>query len=189
MPPLRLSRRITAAGPSDPLGRYFSQRQPPPAAVPLVPRLRTPPPRPSTTRSAARRPVSGSTSSAAAASRPSPCSPSTRFRPSPPPSSLISSDFAAYEWGAQGFDVTGSDIAWNGSIDRLERAGPELRIGHCPMNIQREGGKRVPSALVVSSAIPDDNVEIRHAYSAGVPVYCDLDLAKFVDVEFVWSNW
>lgn len=73
-------------------------------------------------------------------------------------------------------------------MDRLERAGAELRVGHSPMNIQREGGRRVPSALVVSSAIPGDNVEIRHADSAGIPVY-DLDLAKFVFLEFVWSNW
>ncbi|XP_062120331.1 uncharacterized protein LOC133834672 isoform X2 [Humulus lupulus] len=71
----------------------------------------------------------------------------------------------------QGYEVSGSDLEWNSFMDRLQEAGVRLYIGHSVSNLQRNNSSRLPSAVVISSAIPQKNVEILHAKSIGVPVY------------------
>ncbi|KAJ0042864.1 hypothetical protein Pint_17530 [Pistacia integerrima] len=82
----------------------------------------------------------------------------------------------------QGFEVSGSDMMWSSYMDGLQAAGACLHIGHSISNIQRNNESRFPDALVISSAIPQDNVEILHAKSVGVPVYKrDYWLAKLTE--------
>lgn len=70
----------------------------------------------------------------------------------------------------QGFEVSGSDIVWSSYMDGLQEAGAHLNIGHSVSSLKGIKGSRLPDAMVVSSAIPQDNVEILHANAAGVPV-------------------
>lgn len=55
-------------------------------------------------------------------------------------------------------------------MDRLQEAGARLCTGHSVSNVQRRIGSRLPNAVVISSAVPQNNVEILHAKSVGVPV-------------------
>ncbi|KAF4400265.1 hypothetical protein G4B88_019474 [Cannabis sativa] len=71
----------------------------------------------------------------------------------------------------QGYEVSGSDLVWSRFMDKLQEAGVRLHICHSVSNLQRHNGSRLPSAVVISSAIPQNNVEILHAKSTGVPVY------------------
>ncbi|KAL5567920.1 hypothetical protein UlMin_024495 [Ulmus minor] len=71
----------------------------------------------------------------------------------------------------QGYEVSGSDIEWNSSMDRLQEAGARLHIGHSVTNMQGNTSSRLPNAVVISSAIPQNNMEILYAKSVGVPVY------------------
>ncbi|XP_009377604.2 UDP-N-acetylmuramate--L-alanine ligase-like [Pyrus x bretschneideri] len=71
----------------------------------------------------------------------------------------------------QGYEVSGSDIVWSSFMDGLQEAGAFLYIGHSVTNLQRNGASRLPDAIVVSSAIPQNNAEILYAKSVGVPVY------------------
>ncbi|XVF09935.1 hypothetical protein REPUB_Repub07fG0140100 [Reevesia pubescens] len=82
----------------------------------------------------------------------------------------------------QGLEVSGSDIKWSCFMDGLQKAGVRLHVGHSMLNIQSQNGSRFPNAIVVSSAIPQDNVEILHAKSIGIPVYKrDYWLAKLTE--------
>jgi UDP-N-acetylmuramate--alanine ligase len=65
---------------------------------------------------------------------------------------------------ARGFEVTGSDIKETRELDSLRTAGARVVLGHAPENIGD------PDAVVVSSAIPAGNVEVRRAEERGVPV-------------------
>ncbi|XP_077248229.1 uncharacterized protein LOC143887877 isoform X2 [Tasmannia lanceolata] len=56
-------------------------------------------------------------------------------------------------------------------MDGLEKTGAQLYVGHSLSNIQRDNGSSRPSAIIVSSAIPQDNEEILHAKSVGIPLY------------------
>lgn len=56
-------------------------------------------------------------------------------------------------------------------MDALKEAGASLYIGHSEWNLHRNGDmSSFPDAVVVSSAIPPENVEILIAKSFGVPV-------------------
>lgn len=55
-------------------------------------------------------------------------------------------------------------------MDPLHEAGARLYIGHSEFNLLRNDGSSLPDAVVVSSAIPVDNVEILHAKARRVPV-------------------
>lgn len=55
-------------------------------------------------------------------------------------------------------------------MDGLQEAGALLHVGHSVSNIHGGKGSRLPKAIVVSSAIPQDNVEISHAKFLGIPV-------------------
>ncbi|KAG8381261.1 hypothetical protein BUALT_Bualt06G0104100 [Buddleja alternifolia] len=72
----------------------------------------------------------------------------------------------------QGNAVSGSDMVWSGYMDALKDAGALLYIGHSEWNLRRNGDvSSLPDAVVVSSAIPPENVEVLIAKSCGVPVY------------------
>ena len=64
----------------------------------------------------------------------------------------------------QGYSVSGSDIAANDNISRLQAAGARIEIGHHENNIQ------AAEVLVTSSAIADDNPEVVQAIQQGIPV-------------------
>ena len=55
-------------------------------------------------------------------------------------------------------------------MDGLQEAGSRLYEGHSVTNMQKRKGLIFPKAIVVSSAIPQDNVEISNANSVGVPM-------------------
>lgn len=64
----------------------------------------------------------------------------------------------------QGFTVSGSDLSRNAIVSRLEQAGAKIAIGHRPENISGA------DAVVTSSAVAVDNVEVLAAQEKNVPV-------------------
>lgn len=52
----------------------------------------------------------------------------------------------------------------------LNGAATWTATSHSGLNFKGSDESRLPNVIVVSSAIPQDNVEILHAKSAGVPV-------------------
>ncbi len=64
-----------------------------------------------------------------------------------------------------GYRVTGSDRALSPFAIDLQKAGATIYIGHHPRNIAGANW------VVRSSAVPDDNPEVRAARAAGIPVY------------------
>ncbi len=64
-----------------------------------------------------------------------------------------------------GYTVTGSDRVMSSFAADLQSAGARIYIGHHPRHV--EGADWV----VRSSAIPDDNPEVKAALMAGIPVY------------------
>jgi UDP-N-acetylmuramate--alanine ligase len=63
-----------------------------------------------------------------------------------------------------GYRVTGSDVRRGENIERLERLGAKVFIGHAPAHIE---GAHV---IVYSSAVARDNVEVLVARQRGIPV-------------------
>ena len=63
-----------------------------------------------------------------------------------------------------GYQVTGSDRSLSPLAKSLQSEGVRIAIGHRPENIE---GAQV---VVRSSAIPDDNVEVKAAIEQGIPV-------------------
>jgi len=63
-----------------------------------------------------------------------------------------------------GFQVSGSDIAENDTVRRLRAQGMRIAIGHAAANVGDAG------ALVYSSAITEDNVEVLAALKNKLPV-------------------
>lgn len=63
-----------------------------------------------------------------------------------------------------GFQVSGSDIAENETVRRLRAMGMRIAIGHDAANVGDAG------ALVYSSAITEDNVEVTEALQRKLPV-------------------
>jgi len=66
---------------------------------------------------------------------------------------------------ARGVVVSGSDLKASPALDGLRQAGAEVFVGHRPEQIPER-----PDAVVVSSAIPNSNPELRHARDTGVVV-------------------
>src|SRR5436309_3072788 len=66
---------------------------------------------------------------------------------------------------ARGIAVTGSDLKESTGLSELREAGAEVAVGHAPQRVGR------PDAVVVSSAIPESNVEIVEAHRRGLPVW------------------
>ena len=56
-------------------------------------------------------------------------------------------------------------------MNRLQGSGARLHVGHSVSNLRsNDNGSRWPNALIISSAIPQNNVEVLHAKSVGIPV-------------------
>ncbi|NOU51832.1 UDP-N-acetylmuramate--L-alanine ligase [Pseudoalteromonas sp. JBTF-M23] len=64
----------------------------------------------------------------------------------------------------EGYRITGSDIANNAMTERLLKAGAEVFIGHHENNIKDA------NVVVVSSAIDEQNPEIKAAKAARIPI-------------------
>ncbi len=70
----------------------------------------------------------------------------------------------------QGYVVSGSDRSLNPLTDALAHDGATIYAGHSAANIAHA------DALIVSSAIPPDQVEVVAAQAAGIPVYKRADI-------------
>ncbi|MDD5098046.1 MAG: UDP-N-acetylmuramate--L-alanine ligase [Candidatus Omnitrophica bacterium] len=63
-----------------------------------------------------------------------------------------------------GWKVSGSDLKENRVTDELKRLGARIYIGHSAQNISDQ------SAVVYSSAVKEDNPEMRQAKKSGIPL-------------------
>ena len=63
-----------------------------------------------------------------------------------------------------GYGVSGSDLQENEATQRLARLGARIAVGHKTENV------READVVVVSSAVHDDNVEVRKARALKIPV-------------------
>jgi len=64
-----------------------------------------------------------------------------------------------------GYDVSGSDIKKSRNTERLKRFGMEVKIGHVKESV---AGKDI---IVISTAIPKDNCEIKEANRLGITIW------------------
>lgn len=67
---------------------------------------------------------------------------------------------------AQGGAVSGSDLHRSETTEGLEALGARIVVGHAAETIRRER----PTEVVISSAVPPDNEELRFAKEQGIPV-------------------
>ena len=65
---------------------------------------------------------------------------------------------------AQGYAVTGSDLASGATVERLRRLGALIAIGHDATHLG------AADVVVVSSAVRRDNAEVVAAQARGIPV-------------------
>lgn len=65
---------------------------------------------------------------------------------------------------AKGYLVSGSDLKWNETLDRLVGVGAVVYLGHNGSNVGR------PDYLVLSTAIPEDNPEVIVARKRNIPL-------------------
>ncbi|MEM9465856.1 MAG: UDP-N-acetylmuramate--L-alanine ligase [Actinomycetota bacterium] len=63
-----------------------------------------------------------------------------------------------------GHTVTGSDLDEGPTVEQLRADGVEMHIGHDPANLGSA------EFVVISTAIPDDNIEVHAAGERGIPV-------------------
>lgn len=70
----------------------------------------------------------------------------------------------------KGYDVSGSDVHKSGTTDNLERLGARVFEGHAGENVKGA------DALVVSSAISDNNAELKAAREMKIPIYHRADI-------------
>ncbi|MFN8232547.1 MAG: UDP-N-acetylmuramate--L-alanine ligase [Actinomycetota bacterium] len=66
---------------------------------------------------------------------------------------------------ARGIRVSGSDLKDGAALDDLRALGAEIHVGHDAANLDE------PDAVVVSSAISEDNAELRAAEARAIPVW------------------
>ncbi len=64
-----------------------------------------------------------------------------------------------------GYPVQGSDMVWNGKLEKLREKGVRVFLGHRTENIG------VARTIIHSSAISPDNPELRYAKKKGLPIY------------------
>ena len=74
----------------------------------------------------------------------------------------------------QGFCVAGSDIAAGSMTAKLEEEGIRVHYGHAPERIG------IADAVVVNSAIAEDDVELAEARRRNIPVYSRAELLHLV---------
>ena len=85
---------------------------------------------------------------------------------------------------SEGYSVSGSDIRESAQLRRIEREGGTCFVGHSTRNAWQNGVKKttttvggsrllleVPDAMIVSSAVPTQNVELGLAKKVGIPMY------------------
>ncbi len=65
-----------------------------------------------------------------------------------------------------GFEVVGSDLAWNDEIQQLRARGAQVFLGHDARQVQEAR----PAAVIYSSAIRADNPELRAARELKIPI-------------------
>ncbi|MDA1273942.1 MAG: UDP-N-acetylmuramate--L-alanine ligase [Verrucomicrobia bacterium] len=65
----------------------------------------------------------------------------------------------------RGFTIAGSDVEMNSAIRELQNRGARIQIGHRAEHI----ADSVPFVLIISSAIPQDNVELTTAGALNIP--------------------
>lgn len=63
-----------------------------------------------------------------------------------------------------GYRVQGSDMVVNSNVRRLQQSGVEISIGHAGGNLGSA------AAVIISSAVPADNVEVQEAQARGLPL-------------------
>jgi len=80
----------------------------------------------------------------------------------------------AYILLRMGKKVSGSDISYNGVIERLKGMGAEVYIGHRAENVD------TPDVVVVSSAIKDDNPELMEARGRGITILKRIEMLKLI---------
>jgi len=67
------------------------------------------------------------------------------------------------------YDIQGSDLSDSANVKRLREQGISVSIGHDGENILNADGEE-PAALVISSAVKDDNPEVIEARARKIPV-------------------
>ncbi|HIE54534.1 MAG TPA: UDP-N-acetylmuramate--L-alanine ligase, partial [Chromatiaceae bacterium] len=63
-----------------------------------------------------------------------------------------------------GYEVSGSDLAENAATRRLQEQGARIHIGHAPEHV------RGADAVVISSAVTEENAEVAAARALRIPV-------------------
>ena len=69
-----------------------------------------------------------------------------------------------------GYTVQGSDVKDSANVERLREKGATVHIGHQASNVDGAG------AVIISSAIKGDNVEVKAARAQGIPVVRRADM-------------
>ncbi|MEM7494242.1 MAG: UDP-N-acetylmuramate--L-alanine ligase [Pseudomonadota bacterium] len=79
-----------------------------------------------------------------------------------------------------GYTVQGSDMRESANVKRLRKKGATVHIGHTADNVAGT------SAVIISSAIKDDNVEVQAARAAGIPVVRRADMLAEI-IRLKWT--
>lgn len=79
-----------------------------------------------------------------------------------------------------GYDVQGSDMKESDNVLRLREKGAVVHVGHTAENVAGT------SAVIISSAIKDDNVEVVAARAAGIPVVRRADMLAEI-IRLKWT--
>jgi UDP-N-acetylmuramate--alanine ligase len=79
-----------------------------------------------------------------------------------------------------GYKVQGSDVKDSANVERLRSKGATVHIGHKPQNVMGAG------AVIISSAIKNDNVEVVAARESGIPVVRRADMLAEI-IRLKWT--
>ncbi|MEM9937234.1 MAG: UDP-N-acetylmuramate--L-alanine ligase [Pseudomonadota bacterium] len=79
-----------------------------------------------------------------------------------------------------GYSVQGSDIRESANVIRLREKGAVVHVGHKGENVAGAG------AVIISSAIKDDNVEVMAARASGIPVVRRADMLAEI-IRLKWT--
>ena len=71
----------------------------------------------------------------------------------------------------QGLTVTGSDIRDSRYTQQLREAGVTIHIGHNAANIAGVGKEDGPDVVVISTAVLENNIELRAAKERGLTIW------------------
>ena len=79
-----------------------------------------------------------------------------------------------------GYQIQGSDVSESANVKRLRERGAVVHIGHTAENVAGT------SAVIISSAIKDDNIEVQAARAAGIPVVRRADMLAEI-IRLKWT--